>query len=79
MPALRFEELNVHKQCVPCNQHKAGNIVEYRIRLVERIGLALVEWLEQDHPPAKFTIEDAQRIKAHYKQKLKELQNGLKI
>lgn len=74
MLALRFEELNVHKQCVPCNQHKAGNIVEYRIRLVDRIGLPMVEWLEQNHPPAKYTIEDAQRIKALYKQKLKELQ-----
>lgn len=74
-PALRFDEANVHKQCVPCNQHRGGNIVEYRIRLIEKIGRIAVEWLEREPPPAKYTIEDAQRIKALYKQKLKELQN----
>lgn len=75
-PALRFHEANVHKQCVPCNQHKAGNVVEYRIRLVARIGAAAVALLEQDHPPAKFTIADAQAIKAEYVAKLKQLKEA---
>lgn len=73
MPALRFHELNVHKQCVPCNQHKGGNIVEYRIGLIARIGVESVEMLEQDYPPAKYTIDDAKEIRAHYKKLLKEL------
>lgn len=72
-PALRFDETNVHKQCVPCNQHKGGNIVEYRIRLVEKIGRFAVELLEQEPPPAKFTIEEAQAIKKHYAAKTKQL------
>jgi hypothetical protein len=76
MPALRFHELNVHRQCVPCNQHKGGNIVEYRLGLIARIGAASVDWLEMDHPAAKYTIEQALAIKAEYKLKLKELQNG---
>ncbi|MBB0618613.1 recombination protein NinG, partial [Escherichia coli] len=29
-PELRFEPLNVHKQCAPCNNHKSGDIVNYR-------------------------------------------------
>src|SRR5690606_27037161 len=37
-PELRFNPLNVHKQCAPCNNHKSGDIVNYRINLVERIG-----------------------------------------
>lgn len=73
-PAFRFDENNCHKQCVPCNQHKAGNVLEYRIRLIEKIGRVAVEWLEREPPPAKYTIEDAQQIKARYKLKLKELQ-----
>lgn len=73
MPALRFHEDNCHKQCVPCNQHKAGNVVEYRIRLVERIGADRVAYLEGPHEPAKYTIDDAKRIKAEYKAKLKEI------
>lgn len=76
-PALRFDEANVHKQCVPCNQHKGGNVVEYRIRLVEKIGRVAVEWLEREPPPAKYTVEEAQAIKALYKQKLKQLQASL--
>jgi hypothetical protein len=73
-PHLRFHEDNVHLQCAPCNTHKSGNAIEYRIRLVERIGLRRVEALECDSSVAKFTIEDAKRIKDHYKLKLKELQ-----
>lgn len=72
-PALRFDENNVHKQCVHCNQHRGGNIVEYRIRLVQKIGQSAVELLEIEHAPAKYSIEDAQRIKAVYKAKLKAL------
>lgn len=74
-PALRFNENNCHKQCVPCNQHKGGNIVEYRIRLVEKIGRFAVELLEQEPPPAKFTIEEAQAIKKHYVAKTKQLKD----
>lgn len=76
MPALRFHEDNCHKQCVPCNQHKAGNVVEYRIRLVARIGTDRVAILEGPHEAAKYTIEDARAIKAAYKAKLKQLQQG---
>jgi hypothetical protein len=74
MPALRFHEDNCHKQCVPCNQHKAGNVVEYRLRLIERIGADRVAFLEGPHEPAKYTIEDAKQIKTEYKGKLKALQ-----
>lgn len=37
-PALRFHEDDTHKQCVPCNQHKGGNAIEYRIALRTRIA-----------------------------------------
>lgn len=75
MPALRFHEDNCHRQCVPCNQHKAGNVIEYRIGLVARIGVDRVAFLEGPHEAAKFTIDDAKSIKAAYKQKLKELKS----
>lgn len=72
-PALRFHEDNVHKQCVPCNQHKSGNAVEYRLGLIARIGSDRVAYLEREHLPAKFTIEDAKAIKAEYVARLKAL------
>ncbi|EHS1690350.1 recombination protein NinG, partial [Escherichia coli] len=35
-PQLRFDERNIHKQCVVCNQHKSGNLVPYRVELISR-------------------------------------------
>ena len=73
-PELRFCELNVHKQCVPCNQHKSGNVIEYRINLVNKIGADKVTWLErQDQEPKKYTVEECKAIIAYYKAKCKEL------
>mgnify|MGYP005860415071 CR=1 FL=1 len=75
-PELRFEALNCWRQCAPCNTHLHGNLVGYRTGLVERIGREKVEWLESDHPPRKYTIDDLKRIKAEYKRRLRELRAG---
>lgn len=75
-PALRFHEDNCHKQCVPCNQHKSGNIVEYRIRLLQKIGPQRLALLEIEHEPARWTVEELQELKAHYKAKLKQLKGA---
>jgi len=78
-PELRFNELNCHKQCSVCNNHKSGNIVEYRINLLQRIGSVKLEWLEGPHEPKKYTIEELKAIKAKYKErcrKLVDLANG---
>lgn len=75
-PELRFEPLNVHKQCAPCNNHKSGNVVEYRISLVRRIGAEAVEWLEGPHDPKRYSIEDLKSIKAHYRARLRELKKS---
>lgn len=73
-PELRFEELNAHKQCKKCNNQLSGNVVEYRIRLKDRIGEKNLEWLEGSHEAKHYTIEDLKEIKAFYKQKAKELE-----
>jgi hypothetical protein len=75
-PELRFEELNVHKQCAPCNDHLSGNIVEYRRGLIERIGIDLVEWLEGNRDAKKYTIEEIKAIKAEYTSKANELKSS---
>ncbi|MBJ2318587.1 recombination protein NinG [Pseudomonas fluorescens] len=72
-PAIRFEPLNVHKQCAPCNNHKSGDIVNYRIELVKRIGAEAVEWLEGPHEPKKYTIEQLKAMTAEYRAKTREL------
>lgn len=72
-PELRFNELNCHKQCEPCNSHLSGNITRYREELIRRIGQDQVEWLEGPHEPKKYTIEELIEIKKCYQEKLKEL------
>lgn len=74
-PELRFNEDNCHAQCVPCNQHLHGNIVNYRVGLIERIGIERVEFLEKkDHPPLKLTDDEIKEKIAFYKKKIKELE-----
>lgn len=75
-PELRFNEYNCHKQCSVCNNYLSGNLLEYRRRLVAKIGIELVEWLEGKHEAKKYTIEEIQAIKKEYQQKIKELERG---
>lgn len=70
---LRFHPDNVHGQCVKCNQWLSGNAVDYRIRLVARIGLARVEALEADNEVRKFTADQLREIRDTYRAKTKAL------
>ena len=72
-PELRYEPLNIHRQCVKCNRNLSGNAVEYRIRLVQRIGAEKVAWIEGPHPARKYTVEEINGIKAHYRALSREL------
>jgi hypothetical protein len=72
-PHLRFVEDNCHKSCKHCNQYLAGNIVEYRKGLIERIGLERVEQIEADQTVRKYTKEGLQEIARHYNAEARRL------
>jgi hypothetical protein len=73
-PELRFNELNVHKQCEYCNTHLSANLIEYRIGLVKRIGVDKVEFLERkDHAALKLTTDEIKANILIYKEKTKNL------
>src|SRR6185369_636027 len=57
-PELRYEPLNIHKQCSYCNDFKVGNHGKYRTNLIKKIGIEKVEWLESKHEAKHYTIED---------------------
>lgn len=76
-PELRFVEDNCQKQCSVCNNHKSGNIVEYRINLISRIGIDRLDWLEGPHEPKKYTIDELKAIKLEYRAKWREIEKGL--
>lgn len=72
-PELRFDEDNVHSQCVHCNQHKHGNVANYIINLPKRIGQKRFdELLERKGKPNKLTIPEIKEKIKHYKEKTKE-------
>ena len=70
-PQLRFNELNVHKQCSICNNYKSGNLDNYRMNLIKRIGIENVEALESDKSVKKYTEDDYKNIIVKYMEKLK--------
>lgn len=74
-PELRFDEDNVHKQCAPCNNHLSGNIENYTPRLIEKIGQERFDRLMGSHELPKWKREDYERIRDHYRAKLKELKD----
>lgn len=72
-PELRFEPLNAWKQCAPCNNHLSGNLINYRISLLQRIGEEKVAWLEGPHEAKKYTVDELKAMTADYRAKTEEL------
>ena len=70
---MRFMEQNAHGQCKFCNRHLAGNHVEYRKGLIERIGLRQVEVLECFNETRKYTRDELIELAKHYRQLTREL------
>lgn len=68
---LAFNMHNCHCQCVHCNRHLSGNVVEYRKGLIERIGLDKVEALENDNEVRRFDIDYYKRVKSIFNKKLR--------
>jgi hypothetical protein len=72
--ALRYNELNVNVQDAQCNTYLSGNLTNYRIGLVAKIGAEAVEWLEGPHDLKQYRVEDLKEIQQTYKRKIKELE-----
>lgn len=73
-PHMRFVEDNVHGQCKRCNNWLAGNHVEYRKRLLERVGERQTELLEADSTLRKYTKEGLEEIARHYRAEARRLE-----
>lgn len=76
-PHLRFNEDNCHAQSKFDNQWRAGNVVDYRIKLIERIGLERVEALEADNQVRKWTRQELIDIRDKYRAKTKAFKEVL--
>ena len=68
---LRFNELNCHRQCSACNTHLSGNLIQYRLGLIGKIGIHAVEALESDNNTVKWSVEEIKLLKAQFSAKIK--------
>lgn len=73
-PELRFEPINNNKQCMPCNTHLSGNLINYRINLLQKIGQEKLDWLEGNHKPKHYIINDLKEISKKYLKLKRELE-----
>ena len=72
-PHLRFDPRNAHAQRKVCNRWGSGRAVDYRLGLISRLGLEVVEAIESDQEARKWTIVELKSIRDTYRAKLKEL------
>ena len=70
---LRFNEDNVWKSCQKCNVFLHGNLIEYRNRLIEKIGIERVKYLD-DHrnDSLNLNIEQIKEKIKHYNSLIKQ-------
>jgi hypothetical protein len=47
--------------------------LEYRKRLLVKIGIEKLDWLESDHEPKKYSIEEIKEMIKDYRLKLKDI------
>lgn len=74
-PSLRFNEYNVHSSCSQCNLHLHGNLVEYSLRLPERIGdEAYNQLISCRGDKLHLSIPEIEELKKIYRLKIKELE-----
>jgi len=70
--AVRFHPDNVWVSCYKCNVMLSGNGIEYRMRLIKKIGLERVEWLEENgHEVKRWTKDELKELITKYKNLIK--------
>jgi len=71
-PSVRFDLDNIWVACVHCNRDLHGNLLEYRPRLIKRIGQKAFDELETRRTQTrKFDIPEIKNLKQLFKQKIK--------
>lgn len=77
--SVRWDEDNVHIQCIACNRFNEGNGVGYTLYMVDRYGRDKVDYLLAiSRETARFTDSEGLLMIADYKKKLKEYTGPIK-
>jgi hypothetical protein len=75
--SVRFHEDNIWVSCYKCNVMLSSNAIEYRKRLIKKIGVDRVEWLEDNGSEVKrWSVEELKEIQEKFKEKTNQLKNN---
>lgn len=80
--AVRYDEDNVHGQCIHCNNFKAGSLVAdpYTKNLINKIGRERFDNLSSKRfNKSKLFAFEVEFLIQHYKEKIEELKKGIRI
>ena len=73
--SIRFNTLNIHKQCFRCNRMLSANLVPYKIEIVKRIGQTNFDKLEaKRNDIAKYNVEYLDKLIKVFRKKIKYLE-----
>ncbi len=71
---LRYDaDRNIFGQCKQCNRYLSGNAVAMRKGMIDRVGIGVVDAVENDNTAHKWTRDELIGIKAEYVKKRKAL------
>lgn len=74
---LRFDERNANCQCPRCNLFLHGNLIDYRIALIDKYGLEAVETLEsRRHETKKMRPDEYREMIEYYSKRVKMMQGA---
>jgi hypothetical protein len=73
---LRYDLLNIHGQCVPCNLYQSGNVEGYRQGLVERYGSAIVDYLDTSPRVRAWTAPELIQMRSEIAEEIRRLERG---
>jgi Zn-finger protein len=78
---MRWNELNVHAQCMSCNWAHVQNCVPYVKFMIDKYGVDIINQLQDKWKVEKvtFSVDDLDCMTEYYKNKLKKLKEGIGI
>jgi len=78
--SLRFDERNVHGECIACNNYSEDHLIQYAVNLIEKIGIDEYNDLCRLAGESRKTFHKWDKFELiekciHYKKKLNEIRN----
>jgi len=72
---IAYEHKILHCQCVRCNHHLSGNLLEYTLKMVRKYGMKQVnQWKREASKPYKWKRSELEEKLSTVKKQLKRLE-----